>query len=388
METVLLTTPWERSRGAMFHRSLDPDAVLLFLYPHPAPRLFHTFFCPPLRIIAVNDDGRRLSEQVVSPGEFVRLPPARIVVECSPALELNDDDLVALSLQAAAGDPFRHAGTWGEAVSIDRLIFALIADALADLRRVHEAHGRKGRVQAEVLQQRFDAWERGQMINSAGFLLDFVDSVDLPENAVRLSRQLLDLEQTGGHLAELTAASIAGMPWKNDLPRVCLRCGGACTWRPVLAPPDDLPSEMSWRCGRPENHVPLCNRCAYRIGWREADVRRILAVGLWGRRWDAFLRWYTAAADGSLPLDDWDREIDPLWPAPFGGDRWETGSGALGCADPRLPTGVERTREEQIALSQTLRRGSSRRWQVAPSPFLVAYEGLCSRLSAQEGAFA
>ena len=51
MQIRLLTTPWQRAWGAMFRRSLG-ETVLIFVYPHPAARSFHTYFCPPLRIVA------------------------------------------------------------------------------------------------------------------------------------------------------------------------------------------------------------------------------------------------------------------------------------------------------------------------------------------------
>ena len=67
-----LTTPWQRSLGAMFHRHLG-DTILLFAYPHPAARLFHTYFCPSLRIIALDDNGAPWSGRVTTTAP--RLPP-------------------------------------------------------------------------------------------------------------------------------------------------------------------------------------------------------------------------------------------------------------------------------------------------------------------------
>jgi len=88
----ILKTPWEKFLGAMFRRTLGSE-VLVFSYEHPAERLFHTFFCPPLRILAVTDDGVSLADGVRQPGKFVRLPLTRLVVECSPQLELSPTDL-------------------------------------------------------------------------------------------------------------------------------------------------------------------------------------------------------------------------------------------------------------------------------------------------------
>ena len=50
---------------------------------------------------------------------------------------------------------------------------------------------------------------------------------------------------------------------------------------------------------------------------------------------------------------DWDLYTHPLWPADFGGEGWETGSGALKFAEPRPPHQV--IRDEQHM--QALRRG-------------------------------
>ena len=50
MSIRLLASSWGRSIGAMFQRRLSEP--LVFGYPFAASRLFHTFFCPPLRIVA------------------------------------------------------------------------------------------------------------------------------------------------------------------------------------------------------------------------------------------------------------------------------------------------------------------------------------------------
>lgn len=91
-----LHTGLQRARGAMFQPALG-RRVLVFVYPKPAPRLFHTFFCPPLRILALSEEGARLHEQVALPGQWVLLPAARIVVECDPGLPLNDENLKSIA---------------------------------------------------------------------------------------------------------------------------------------------------------------------------------------------------------------------------------------------------------------------------------------------------
>jgi uncharacterized membrane protein (UPF0127 family) len=87
MDAKLLTTPGQRARGAMFRNRLG-ETVLLFCYPNPAPRLFHTFFCPPLRIVALNDSGLILFDQVRPPGQLIRLPTSRLIIEADPVQEL------------------------------------------------------------------------------------------------------------------------------------------------------------------------------------------------------------------------------------------------------------------------------------------------------------
>lgn len=87
MNVKKLTTPWQRSIGAMFRKRLG-ETVLLFAYPDLAPRLFHTFFCPPLRIMALDDAGEILFDHVKQSGQFVRLPASRLIIEADPDQEL------------------------------------------------------------------------------------------------------------------------------------------------------------------------------------------------------------------------------------------------------------------------------------------------------------
>jgi uncharacterized membrane protein (UPF0127 family) len=86
MNVKQLVTPWQRSIGAMFRKRLG-ETVLLFAYPHPAPRWFHTFFCPPLRIIALDDAGEILFDQVKQSGQIVRLPVSSLIIEADPDQE-------------------------------------------------------------------------------------------------------------------------------------------------------------------------------------------------------------------------------------------------------------------------------------------------------------
>jgi len=236
---------------------------------------------------------------------------------------------------------------------IDKLLFALFKEAVADMRRVSEAHARSREVCPEVLREKFAPWERGQLANSASFLLDFSQLYDLPETVIHLSWQVLEVETSC--LAEITAASVAGVPWQAEFPAYCLRCGNPqASWRPVLAPSPRLAPETSWRYERPENHVSLCRRCVAWLQWKEKeDLRLELAQGLWGQRHDAFWAWHQAAKRGRIAAD-WDRKRYPLWPRIFGGETWETGSGAFEVADPRPPVGICHTSAHLAVLSRLL----------------------------------
>ena len=368
MEIRLLTTSWQRALGAMFRKSLG-NTGLAFLYPYIAPRLYHTFFCPPLRLTAFSEQGKIIFDRVTPSRRFVRLPPTRLVLESDPAAALPPlEDLLVL-LKLPAGVP---PASWDEGISADRLVDKVLEQAVADMRRAYEAHQRSGPVRPDVLRARFAPWERGDLCTAAVTILDRAGMYSLPENALAFSYQILQVERP--HLEELAAASLAGQPWKADFPRECLRCGKAATWRQALATPTGLAVEMAWRYERPENAVPLCKRCAYRLGWSRQEPLRIdLAWGLWGARFEAFWMWHSAREQVHFQAV-WDRETHPLWPPQFGGDAWETGSGANAHADPRPPQGVQRTQVHQAALARALdTRAAARPQHDTPGAFLLKY---------------
>ena len=65
----------------MFFEDLKED-ILAFVYPNDATRTFHTFFCPPLRMVALSADGQVLFDRSdVSSWRFVKLPACRYVIE-------------------------------------------------------------------------------------------------------------------------------------------------------------------------------------------------------------------------------------------------------------------------------------------------------------------
>jgi hypothetical protein len=234
-------------------------------------------------------------------------------------------------------------------VRLDSLLFALLAEAVADIRRIREAH--RGEVQPEIQRTKFEAWERGQMVSSAGFLLDFSRAWDLPHGAVKLSRSVLRAEEP--YLDELVAASVAGIPWRHEFPNHCMRCGKPGSWRPILSPAVCAPVEVAWRYQRPENAVPICHHCTETLGLlRDMSMQLDMAWGLWGPRFEAFWQWHKAAEDNCLP--EWDQYAYPLWPREFGGSTWESGSGALKHAEPRPPHDVLRNEQHMSALRRAL----------------------------------
>jgi hypothetical protein len=100
-EVRFLTRGWERGLGAMFRRDLDGQ-ILVFIYQRPAAHLFHTFLSPPLRMLAIADDGDALFDAVVPPNRMAPLPASRLVVECDPGRKLDPADLAAIASAARA----------------------------------------------------------------------------------------------------------------------------------------------------------------------------------------------------------------------------------------------------------------------------------------------
>ncbi len=67
-----------------------------------------------------------------------------------------------------------HAGT-----GMDHLLFSLLAEAVADIRRIREAH--QDGIIPEIQKQKFAAWERGRIVSSAGFILGFSERLEPAE---------------------------------------------------------------------------------------------------------------------------------------------------------------------------------------------------------------
>ena len=372
MRVQFLVDSSQRSYGAMFQKSLKED-LLVFLYPTSTPHTFHTFFCPPLRMAALDDQGGALFNQVIQPNRFVKLPACKIVLECDPKTEFKP--YVETILSVAHGFKFPQSGAWESGSGVDALLFAIFAQAMADLRRVRSA-APEG-VNPEVLRKRFNLWERGRFASSAGFVMDFSDLYRLPETALELSHELIQAESP--YLDELLAAAIGGMPWRNAFPGNCLRCGDTARWKSALSAPPGTPPEIAWRYQRPENAVPLCRACTMTTSFLKKPILRIdLAWGLWGKRFEAFWIWHKALAWGNPP--EWDKLAYPLWPKEYGGNTWEAGSGALEHATPRMPNGVQRTHQHDEIFWRALSEKGVRkrsltdthlRALVSPQPELV-----------------
>ncbi len=358
MKIHYLTSSHQRALGAMFSKNLDEE-VLVFHYPQGAKRTFHTFFCPPIKIIALDEDGQIVFEQVVSDWQLVRLPACKIVIETSPQVDHRPYLAAILSYQTS----FPQAGAVESGVDLQALLFALLSDAVADMRRIRDTQGYE--IRPEIQRDKFAPWERGQMVSSAGFLLDFSGAVSLPQGAVRLSRDVLKVEAP--HVDELLAASVAGIPWRQEFPNACMRCGKPGSWRGVLGAPKQAPMEVTWRYQRPENAIPLCHHCAETLNFlRDESLRINLVWGLWGPRFEALWSWHKALSEDRLFL--WDTCTNPLWPAEYGGNTWETGSGALSCAEPRPPHGVARSGLHETALKRALYSKPFRRRQPGEAP--------------------
>lgn len=334
----------ERSMGAMLMRDLKED-VLAFIYPSTAVRTFHTFFCPPLRIVALDMTGTALFDEVITKWRFVKLPACQYVIETGPKVDYRP--YIPTILKVAPDLP--QTGALDPSLRMDSLLFALLAEAVADIRRIREAH--PGKVQPAVQRRKFEVWERGQIVSSAGFLLDFSHAWKLPSGAVKLSHAILVAEEP--YLEELVAASVAGVPWRHTFPNACLRCGKPGSWRSILQPNPKAPVEHAWRYQRPENAAPLCHHCTETLELlRHADLQIDLAWGLWGPRFEAFWQWHKAFQESRLP--DWDSCNHPLWPPEFGGETWESGSGSLQHAEPRPPYRIQRSDQHLEALRRVL----------------------------------
>jgi hypothetical protein len=329
--------------------------ILVFRYPHTASHLFHTMWCPPLRIVvvdALSESGKVVFDCVVEPWHFVNLPAGNLVLEMDPTTDYTEvlpSILGTSQKKPHIADDLPVGGT-DSSISIHLIIYQMFADSLCDLRKVKDnCLTREGTINHQKLKQKYAPWDRGQIYASAGFVLDYsADSNwSLPRSVIPLSREVLRCEHEDAD--EILAAMSGAIPsWRLMLRAVCIGCSRGGTWRSVLPIPPDMAPEVSWRLLRPENHIPLCKYCARRYDvHRKPQIRLELASAFWGSRFSALERWYDGARglEGGLP-SDWNRCTHPLWPDTFGGDTWETGSGASIHTLPEWPKEVQRTPEQ------------------------------------------
>jgi hypothetical protein len=349
-----IDTRLQRAIGAQFKTSLNGE-ILVFSYPHTASHLFHTMWCPPLRIVVVDvqsDSSKVVFDRVVEPWHFVNLPAGNLVLEMDPTTDYTEalQSILSTSQKRPHIPDGLPVGGTDSSISIHLIIYQLFADSLCDLRKVKDnCLTREGTINHEKLKQKYAPWDRGQIYASAGFVLDYsaYSNWSLPRSVIPLSREVLRCEQE--HADEILAAMSGAIPsWRLTLKAVCIGCSRGGTWRSVLPIPPDMAPEVSWRLLRPENHIPLCKYCARRYDvHRKPQIRLELANAFWGSRFSALARWYEGARglEGGLPRD-WNKCTHPLWPDSFGGDTWETGSGASIHTLPEWPKEVQRTSEQ------------------------------------------
>ncbi|MBC8334588.1 MAG: hypothetical protein ISR59_03855 [Anaerolineales bacterium] len=357
---ILLRSAFSQAWGVMFRRRLG-EKIFVFIYPTKTRRLFQTFFCPSLRIVALargdEQDVEIVFKKVISSWCFVSLPPADLIVEMAPDMQM-DEKLIADIISAVGEHKNSAVGGIDANTGIKDLIFALFAASVADLRRVRSVCGISGygRVDPEIIRNHFSPWERGKILASAGFILDcrIEAQISIPDGAVSLSRQMFDVENA--FQDELFAAALAGVPWEKEFSKACIRCGKNASWRFVL-PSENLSPELAWRLKRPENAVPLCRDCTRKLHFaKNEQVRRQLLWGLWGPRFEALESWFLAVrGEGVYRLPhNWDKAEHPLWPEEFGGKNWASGSGNVMNCVPREPKEIRRTQAQKRVLAELL----------------------------------
>jgi hypothetical protein len=319
-------------------------------------------WCPPLKIVVLekdSSDAKVIFDKIVEPWRFVSLPAGELVLEMDPETEYREilPEITKRSQKPAVVPNDLPIGGIDSSISISHMIFSMLADALSDLRSVKSTCvNEKGLLDPSKLAKQYEPWERGQILASAGFVLDYSPDSQwtLPRGVVPLSADLVKYERE--YADELLAASHGAVPsWRTDLKAMCVGCGGGGSWRPILPTDKVIPVEISWRLLRPENNFPLCNRCAARFKVaKNSNIRHDLGSSFWGARFQALEQWYDALLGtvGHLP-HGWDKAKYPLWPEEYGGDTWETGSGALKYIEPQWPFNVARTQEQSHFLKYT-----------------------------------
>jgi len=209
------------------------------------------------------------------------------------------------------------------------------------------------------LRRSWRAWEedvhaRARAVAAAYFLRE-IDG--LPKPVETMTRVVL--QRVNGDLGDYLIADLWGgrewkQEWRREYPQLfrCLRCGSPARWQPVLSPPPAHRGKAwTWRYARPENHIPLCRRCRWKLEQRFGPhIARDLAEALWGPRFRALERLHRRAEQDDAFRPDWDLERFPLWPD--GGEDWAHGSGAAEDIAPRPPFGIARGAHERALARQ------------------------------------
>src|SRR5258708_2104682 len=175
------SNPYQRARGAIGRLHGLGDRTLAFVYPHASRRIYSTWLCPPLRVLCFGEGGDVIFNQVVTKWSLIRLPETRLVIEMDPArayLSLirevaivgtkrwirqhvsNQNELMQSVGGTPTDDPF------------GKLLFAMIRDEVEDLGRVRNLLDAKCEWAAPAHLEDFPLWRQGQILCSAGFLLD------------------------------------------------------------------------------------------------------------------------------------------------------------------------------------------------------------------------
>src|SRR5687768_10628343 len=128
-KVTFITSASEESRDAQQRSSLGEE-ILAFVYPVSTRRVYCTFFCPRVRIVAIDiEKCAAVFDRLVEPSSFVVLPPARLVLEMDPGVDYAD--VLPDILARIGNETGRAVGEVEQEVSASALIFALFADALA-----------------------------------------------------------------------------------------------------------------------------------------------------------------------------------------------------------------------------------------------------------------
>jgi hypothetical protein len=194
-----MNTMLKRIIGAQFRKSLNGD-VLVFRYPYAASRIFHTMWCPPLKIVVLDSDSadaKVLFDKVIKSWRFVSLPAGGLILEMDPHTDYRKvlPEITQTSKAIPVISYDLPLGGIDFSISISQMVLSMFADALSDLRSVKSiCMNEKGLLDPKKLVERYEPWERGQILASAGFVLDFSpdSSWTLPRGVIPLSADLVN----------------------------------------------------------------------------------------------------------------------------------------------------------------------------------------------------